>query len=242
MVGVRAAPAAVLGYNRRMNVPASAPAFPESSGPLTLPGPAGALECLIERPDQDERRGNVIVCHPHPLHGGTMHNKVVTMVSRSLVELGLSTVRFNFRGVGASEGDYDDGKGETDDLLAIAAWLRRERPDDALWLAGFSFGSYVALRAASELAPQQLIQIAPPVGRWEFETITLPDCPWLIVQGEADEVVDPAAVFAWVAALTKPVQLVRMPETSHFFHRRLMDLRGAVKHGVRDNLPPLRAG
>lgn len=218
----------------------SAPAFPASSGTLTLYGAAGALECLIDRPDQDERSGTVIVCHPHPLHGGTMHNKVVTMLSRSLVELGLSTVRFNFRGVGASAGSHDDGNGETDDLRAIAGWLRRERPDDALWLAGFSFGSYVALRAAHSLAPQQLIQIAPPVGRWAFETIALPECPWLIVQGEADEVVDPAAVFDWVAALPRPVQLVRMPETGHFFHRRLMDLRGAVKHGVRDNLPPLR--
>lgn len=218
----------------------SSPAFPAASAPVTLSGPAGALECLVERPDQDERRGTAVVCHPHPLHGGTMHNKVVTMLSRSLVELGLSTVRFNFRGVGASAGSYDEGNGETEDLRAVADWVRRERPDDALWLAGFSFGSYVALRAAQSLAPQQLIQIAPPVGRWEFEHIVLPDCPWLIVQGEDDEVVDPAAVFAWVAALTKPVQLVRMPETSHFFHRRLMDLRGAVKHGVRDNLPPLR--
>jgi uncharacterized protein len=215
-------------------------AFPASSGALNLPGPAGLLECLIERPEQDERRGTAIVCHPHPLHGGTMHNKVVTMVSRSLVELGLSTVRFNFRGVGNSQGEYDDGNGETDDVAAIATWLRRERPDDALWLAGFSFGSYVALRAAQALAPQQLIQIAPPVGRWAFDAITLPDCPWLVVQGEADEVVDPAAVFAWIAALAKPPQLVRMPDTSHFFHRRLMDLRGAIKNGVRDNLPPLR--
>ncbi|MBL8301102.1 MAG: alpha/beta hydrolase [Rhodanobacteraceae bacterium] len=223
-----------------MTVPESAPRFPASSGALTLPGPAGALECLVERPDQDERCGNVIVCHPHPLHGGTMHNKVVTMVSRSLAELGLSTLRFNFRGVGASAGIYDDGHGETDDLRAVAAWLQRERPGDVLWLAGFSFGSYVALRAAQSLAARQLIQIAPPVGRWAFEAIALPDCPWLIVQGEADEVVDPAAVFAWADALPKSVQLVRMPDTSHFFHRRLMDLRGAIKHGVRDNLPPLR--
>lgn len=169
-----------------------------------------------------------------------MHNKVVTMVARSLQELGLNTVRFNFRGVGNSAGDYDDGVGESADLAAIAAWIRRERPQDALWLAGFSFGSFVALRSARSLAPQQLIQIAPPVGRWAFQEIELPDCPWLIVQGEADEVVDPAAVFAWAATLPKTAQLVRIPDTSHFFHRRLMDLRGAVKNGVRDNLPPLR--
>lgn len=219
----------------------SAPSFPVASGALSLPGPAGLLETLVELPEQDARRGTAVICHPHPLHGGTMHNKVVTMLSRSLVELGLATVRFNFRGVGASAGSYDDGNGETDDLRAVVDWVRRERPDDALWLAGFSFGSYVALRAAAALAPQQLIQIAPPVGRWAFEKIALPDCPWLIVQGEADEVVDPAAVFAWAANLPKNAQLVRMAETSHFFHRRLMDLRGAVKHGVRDNLPPLQA-
>ncbi len=223
-----------------MTESASAPSFPAASSALNLPGPAGLLETLVELPEQDARHGTAVICHPHPLHGGTMHNKVVTMLSRSLVELGLATVRFNFRGVGASAGSYDDGNGETDDLRAVVDWVRRERPDDALWLAGFSFGSYVALRAAAVLAPQQLIQIAPPVGRWAFETITLPDCPWLIVQGEADEVVDPAAVFAWAANLPKNAQLVRMAETSHFFHRRLMDLRGAVKHGVRDNLPPLQ--
>lgn len=237
----RVAVPAGLGYNRRMNAsPISQPAFPGQSGALELQGPAGVLECLVELPEQEARRGVAIVCHPHPLHGGTMHNKVVTMVSRSLAELGLATVRFNFRGVGNSAGSYDEGVGETDDLVAVAEWLRRERPGDALWLAGFSFGSYVALRAAHALGVQQLIQVAPPVGRWEFSSVTLPECPWLIVQGEADEVVDPAAVFAWVAGLPKPPQLVRMPETSHFFHRRLMDLRGAVKNGVRDNLPPLR--
>jgi len=125
-------------------------------------------------------------------------------------------------------------------VLAIGEWLRRERPGDALWLAGFSFGSYVALRAAKALGVAQLIQVAPPVGRWAFEEIALPDCPWLVVQGEADEIVDPNAVYAWVASLAKPPALVRMPDTSHFFHRRLMDLRGVVKNGVRDNLPPLR--
>jgi hypothetical protein len=216
------------------------PSFPGASTALTLAGGAGAIEAAIELPDADARAGVAIVCHPHPLQGGTMHNKVVTMVSRSLVELGIATVRFNFRGVGASAGEHDEGRGETDDVIAIGEWLRRERPHDALWLAGFSFGSYIALRAAKRLGAKQLIQIAPPVGRWAFEDIELPECPWLVVQGEADEVVDPNAVYAWIASLAKPPTLVRMPDTSHFFHRRLMDLRGAVKNGVRDNLPPPR--
>jgi len=215
--------------------------FPNASTALTFAGPAGAIEAVIELSETAPRAGVAIVCHPHPLQGGTMHNKVVTMVARSLVELGIATVRFNFRGVGASAGEYDEGRGETDDVLALGQWVRRERPDDALWLAGFSFGSYVALRAAKRLGVSQLIQIAPPVGRWAFDNLDPPDCPWLVVQGEADEIVDPNAVYAWIAELAKPPSLVRMPDTSHFFHRRLMDLRGAVKNGVRDNLPPLKA-
>ena len=221
---------------------ATAPAeFPAASASLILPGPAGALEAAVDVPVAAEARAGVaIVCHPHPQHGGTMHNKVVTMLERSLRESGLATVVFNFRGVGASAGSYDDGRGETDDLLAVAAWVQRTRPHDALWLAGFSFGSYVAARAASQLPVRQMISVAPPVSRWDFAHLAHPLCPWLVIQGEADEVVDPAQVYAWVAAQAEPPTLVRMPETGHFFHRRLMDLRGAVKNGVRANLPPLR--
>lgn len=170
-----------------------------------------------------------------------MFNKVVTTLDRGLVELGLATVRFNFRGVGKSAGDNDEGRGETDDLIAIADWIRRERPDTALWLAGFSFGSYVALRAAAGLAPKQVIMVAPPVTRWDFGDIEWPACPALIVQGKDDEVVDAQAVVDWAQARTPPPTLVLMPDTSHFFHRRLIDLRGAVRNAVRDNLPPLLA-
>jgi hypothetical protein len=167
-----------------------------------------------------------------------MHNKVVTMTARALRECGLDTVRFNFRGVGHSAGTFDHGDGETEDLKTVAAWVRAQRPDVALWLAGFSFGSYVALRAAPEVQPALMLSIAPPVGRsWDFSTITPPNCPWLVIQGEADEIVDPHGVYAWVVSLPEPPELVRMPDTSHFFHRKLMDLRGAIKHGVRPFLP-----
>lgn len=206
---------------------------------LLLPGPAGVLEAATALPAAaDARRGTAIICHPHSQHGGTMHNKVVTIVERALRELGLATVTFNFRGVGESAGTFDNGGGETDDLLAVAAWVQQVRADDVLWLAGFSFGSYVAARAAARLPLRQLIGIAPPVGRWDFSALKPPACPWLIVQGEADEVVDPAAVYAFVEAQKVAPTLVRMPETSHFFHRRLMDLRGVIKNGVRANLPP----
>jgi alpha/beta superfamily hydrolase len=216
------------------------PPFPAEGGALLLHGPAGAIELACAVPEGGVRAGVALICHPHPLQGGTMHNKVVTILERALLELGLAAVRFNFRGVGKSEGVHDEGRGETDDVVAIAAWLRRQRPGDVLWLGGFSFGSYVALRAAPRVEPAQLILVAPPAGRWDFSDIAAPACPWLIIQGEDDEVVDPANVFAWVDTLQPAPHLIRMPETGHFFHRRLMDLRGALKNALAANLPPVR--
>ena len=215
--------------------------FPDQAASFALTGPAGKLETLADVAERaDARRGVAVVCHPNPAQGGTMHNKVVTMLERALRESGLDTVRFNFRGTGASEGAYDDGNGESEDLAAVAAWLRRVRPDDALWLAGFSFGSYVTIRSAVRLKADALISVAPPVGRWSMADDVLPGCPWLVVMGEADEVVEPQAVFDWIAGMEHPPELIRMPDTGHFFHRRLMDLRGAVKHAVADWLPPAR--
>jgi hypothetical protein len=218
---------------------ASLPDFPDVSATLALPGPAGALEVAVDQPDEDVAAVPVvaIVCHPLPTEGGTMHNKVVTMAARGLRELGVTTVRFNFRGTGASAGSFDHGQGELDDLRAVAAWVRAQRPGDALWLAGFSFGAYVSLRAAAELQPALLLSIAPPAGRWDFDAIELPTMPWLVIQGEADEIVDPQAVYDWLEAGGAQAELVRMPDTSHFFHRKLIDLRGAIKHGVRPYLP-----
>jgi uncharacterized protein len=222
--------------------PTSAPdAFPDQSAEFFLQGPVGPLEAIsdvAERPGA--RRGTVVVCHPNTKDGGTMRNKVVTMLDRSLRESGLDTLRFNFRSGGESAGEYDNGIGESEDLAAAVDWVRKVRPDDALWLAGFSFGSYVTLRNAVRFKADALISIAPPVGRWSLEVLALPTCPWLVVMGEEDEIVEPKAVFDWIDSLEQPPELVRMPETGHFFHRRLMDLRGAVKHAIQDWLPPLR--
>ena len=216
------------------------PDFPAAAADMMLPGPAGALELAIDLPEAELAvPATAVICHPHPLHGGTMHNKVVTMIERSLLELGLATVRFNFRGVGNSEGEYDEGRGETLDLLAVAEWVRAQRPEHALWLAGFSFGAYVALLGARHLPLAQMISVAPPAGRWDFSAVLPPPCPWLVIQGEEDDVVDPQAVYDWIEDIAEDERpnLIRMPETSHFFHRRLMDLRGALKNGVRANLP-----
>ncbi len=217
----------------------TSPIFPAASATLLLPGRAGALELAVDPPDDDvpPLPLTVVVCHPLSTEGGSLNNKVVTMAARSLRELGAHTVRFNFRGVGASAGGFDHGEGERDDLQAVAEWVREQRPQDDLWLAGFSFGAYVSLRAAAALQPDALISIAPPAGRWDFAKIAIPDCPWLVIQGDADEIVDPQAVYAWIDTLKRKPDLVRMPDTSHFFHRKLIDLRGALQHGVKRWLP-----
>lgn len=215
------------------------PTFPTGSATLTLPGPAGALELAVDLPEDDVAALPLvaIVCHPLPTEGGTMHNKVVTMAARALRELGATTVRFNFRGTGDSEGSFSQGPGEIEDLRAVAAWVRAECPSRRLWLAGFSFGAFVSLSAAADIEPGMLISIAPPAGRWDFESIRLPSCPWLVIQGEEDEIVDPQAVYDWLDRSGAQAELVRVPDTGHFFHRKLMDLRGAIKNGVRQYLP-----
>ena len=218
----------------------SNPSFPREPAVLMLDGPCGPLEVAVDPPEADVAARPVVavICHPLSTEGGSMHNKVVTMAARALREVGATTLRFNFRGVGQSEGRFDDGVGELDDLRAVAAWARANHPDKILWLAGFSFGAYVSLRLAVELRAAALVSIAPPVGRsWDFSAIEVPTAPWLVIQGEADEIVDPQAVFAWLATLPRQPRLVRMPDTSHFFHRKLIDLRGALKHGVQDWLP-----
>ncbi|MEO8160638.1 MAG: alpha/beta fold hydrolase [Arenimonas sp.] len=214
-------------------------ALPAEGGTVLVPGPAGLLELAVDLPTPHEaRRGIAVLAHPNPPDGGTMFNKVVTMSARALNELGIATVRFNFRGVGQSEGAFDNGRGEVLDLLAVARWAQAARPQDALWLGGFSFGAWVALQAARQLPVKQMISIAPPVGFRDFTGVLSPPCPWLLVQGEADEVVDAAGVFAWAAKQDPLPTVVRMPDTGHFFHRHLLDLRGAIKNGVRKNLPP----
>ncbi|MFT4257360.1 MAG: alpha/beta hydrolase [Pseudoxanthomonas sp.] len=217
------------------------PVFPNEAATLLLPGPVGALETAIDPPEAGATPLplTAIVCHPLSTDGGSLHNKVVTMAARALRELGATTVRFNFRSVGASQGAFDRGVGELDDLRAVVAWVRERRPHDALWLAGFSFGSYVTLKGAVELQADALISIAPPAATrgWDFGAIEPPHCPWLVLMGEADEIVPPQAVFDWVASLPRPPVLVRFPDTGHFFHRKLIDLRAAIRDNVRGWLP-----
>ena len=191
-------------------------------------GPAGNLEVACALPDVEEINGIAIICHPHPLFGGAMGNKVVTTLERFFRERACATVRFNFRGVGASEGVFDDGIGESDDLKAVAQFARRYFPDAKLMLAGFSFGSYVAARIANTLGAAQLVSIAPPVGKWDFAAIDMPHMPWTIVQGELDEIVEPQAVYDFVAQNQPGPTLIRIADATHFFHGKLLELRNAL--------------
>jgi hypothetical protein len=175
------------------------------------------------------------------LYGGTMDNKVVTTVARALRAAGMPTLRFNFRGVGKSDGIFDSGVGETADADAVAACGAARWPGRGLVIAGFSFGAYVALRLAQQRPATHLITVAPPVQRFDFSGLKPPPCPWLVVQGDADEVVDPNTVIAWVNALEPRPQLLIMPGAGHFFHGRLLELRDAVIDAVRTEPPAPRS-
>jgi len=203
---------------------------------LTLAGPAGALEAVTLCPAATAVAASAVILHPHPLHGGTLHNKVVHMLARGFADLGVASVRFNFRGVGASAGAFADGEGEAEDARAVIEWLRRVRPHDRIWLAGFSFGAYVALRVARAAGVAGLVTVAPAVHLYDFAALAPPDCPWLLIQGEADEVVPVAAVRRWLAGLAHTPQARFLPEVGHFFHHRLHDLRAALADFVPQNL------
>jgi alpha/beta superfamily hydrolase len=199
---------------------------------IAIQGPSGPLEAVVEDPGLAGHRCGLL-CHPHPLHGGTMDNKVVTTMGRALREAGIPTLRFNFRGVGRSAGTFDEGRGETEDAEAAASWCAARWPGRLPVIAGFSFGAYVALRLAQRRPASRLITIAPPVASFDFSGLEPPACPWLIVQGDADEVVDPHAVVAWAERLHPRPEVRVMAGAGHFFHGRLLDLRNAITDAIR---------
>ena len=204
-----------------------ADAFP-CDRPVHIPGPAGLLEAITQCPAAP-RPAAAVVCHPHPRHGGTMHNKVVHILASSLSELGLRTIRFNFRGVGGSAGAYAGGIGETEDVLAVLEWVRAARPTDEIWLAGFSFGAFMALRAADRFQVARLVLVAPPVYLYpELGAPPTPRTPMLVLQGEQDDIVSPEGVAAWAEAIAPPPVLRMFSDTGHFFHGRLNDLRAVI--------------
>jgi alpha/beta superfamily hydrolase len=201
---------------------------------VTLQGAAGALQAVIEDPSVVAvPAAFMVVCHPHPLHGGTMDNKVVTTLARCAQAQGAPSIRFNFRGVGASAGSFDEGRGEVEDALTAVAYGRQRWPNAAVWLGGFSFGGFVALRASTTRGVgriDKLVTIAPALGRnyGSVREVSVPHCPWLVVQGDADDVIDSDIVIDWAAMLEPAPQLLVMPGVGHFFHGQLTALYAAV--------------
>ncbi len=205
---------------------------------LLLPGPAGELELLFSPvPSGSEQQSIAVICHPHPLYGGTMNNKVVTTLAKTFLQLNMPTVRFNFRGVGQSAGSYGQAEGELQDLFAVLAWVKETAPQAELWLAGFSFGAYIAIRAAvllqrshslKETALAGLVTVAPPVNHFPLGEPVKITCPWLVVQGGQDEIVPSEAVLAWLADLDPKPRLISFPEAGHFFHGGLTELKQAL--------------
>lgn len=196
---------------------------------LDIEGPAGRLEALLESPPGDDFRRAAVICHPHPLHQGTMQNKVVHTLARAMMELGAPALRFNFRGVGKSGGQHAEGVGEVGDAVAACNWMRERHPAAELLLAGFSFGAMVACAAAVTVRPVQVVTVAPPVERTRSLLAGRhPGVPWLVVQGDADGVVPCAGVTAWVRELSPAPRLVVLPGVDHFFHGNLTRLRETV--------------
>jgi alpha/beta superfamily hydrolase len=203
--------------------------MPASSLTRTLvEGPAGGIETDVNDPG-GARRGIALIAHPNPVQGGTKDNKVVTTLAKTFYALGYVAARPNFRGVGATAGAHDEGRGETEDLLAVAAWLRRQYGDLPPVLAGFSFGSFVQTRVARQLAPARMVLVGPAVNRFPAESVP-PDT--LVIHGEHDDVVPLAAVLDWARPQGLPVVVV--PGGEHFFHGRLNLLSDIVIRHFRD--------
>jgi alpha/beta superfamily hydrolase len=206
---------------------------PGNSRDFSIDGPAGALEARMTMPKTfAQPQGAALVCHPHPSYGGTMDNKVVYMLARAGSACGLAALRFNFRGTGSSEGTFDQGHGEVDDCLAAAGWLRQALPEAKLVLAGFSFGAYVTIRAVHRLEPVQLISVAPPMFYFANDRPKVPGCPWLVVQGDADDVVATEGNLKALRALDPAPEIRVVEGAGHFFHGQLVNLRREVERAL----------
>jgi alpha/beta superfamily hydrolase len=203
------------------------PMPPSSLERVVIDGAAGAIQTDINDPG-GERRGVALIAHPNPVQGGTKDNKVVTTLAKAFFNLGYVAVRPNFRGVGESAGVHDQGIGETDDLLEVAAYLRKRFDEPAFILAGFSFGSFVQTRVAKQLTPSRMVLVGPAVNRFPTETVP-PDT--LVIHGEVDDVVPLHAVFDWARPQQLPIVVV--PGGEHFFHGRLNLLAQIVVHYCR---------
>ena len=198
---------------------------------MRVPVAHGHLEAILKVPPGSPR-GAAVLCHPHPLHGGTMHTKAVYRAAQGFNDAGLITLRFNFRGVGTSTGSHDEGIGEQEDAVAALDWLEKEYPHLPLVMGGFSFGSMVGLTVgADDPRVVALLGMGLPVDldvRYDFDYLANAGKPVLVVQGENDEFGSGEQVAAAMTPLGSHITLVRVPGTDHYFADRLDELRGAV--------------
>ena len=195
---------------------------------VVIDGSAGAIEAMIERPPDARTDIVAVCCHPHPLYGGAMQNKVVHTMARACQDQKVVTVRFNFRGVGSSAGKHDDGVGESEDAAVVADWARQATSAARLWSLGFSFGGFVAYRLATLRNASALVTVAPPVQRFDFTRLPVPVCPWYVAQGDADDLVDHERVLAWTRTVNPPPEVKILQGAEHFFHGRLTELRSLL--------------
>lgn len=212
-------------------------AIPGGDSTLLVDGPAGSLELAIMAPKSGEWRGLAIVCHPHSQMGGSLQNKVVHTVARAHRDAGHLAVRFNFRSVGKSGGEFDAGVGECDDLLAVLRWARLQCSTGPLYLAGFSFGAYVLARSLARIVAEgylirHALLVAPPVHHFEFQALKAFPCPLTVIMGEEDEVVPAEDVYRWVSGIETTHKLVRVPEAGHFFHGLLGQIKTIVESDI----------
>lgn len=207
-------------------------AKPPISDKFFLEGPAGRLEAIRETPAEGAVVGAAVVLHPHPQFGGTMNNKVTHTLARTFGRLSFATLRFNFRGTEDSDGEFAEGVGELADAEAALRWMRESYPGIPLWLAGFSFGAAIAVHAAARNPVDGLVSVAPAISRTANTLEDQPTCPWLIVQGDQDELVAIDETIDWVNSLEAGPQLLVIDGAEHFFHGRLIDLRDAVDEFV----------
>jgi alpha/beta superfamily hydrolase len=192
-----------------------------------LDGDAGKMQCLLDLPEH-EPRGIALVAHPHPLYGGTMENKVAQTLARTFVTLGYAVARFNFRGVGESEGVYDDGRGEVDDMAIMYEHMRARYPDLPITLTGFSFGTFVQAQFAQRLAAEgrpaeRLVLVGTAAGKWPMPPVPQDT---ILIHGEQDDTITMQQVFDWARPLDIPVTII--PGADHFFHRKLGHIKNLV--------------
>jgi len=206
---------------------------------LLSPGVVGPLEVRLLVPKGARRDYVALIGHPHSLQGGTMNNKVVTTLARVFHDLGVASIRCNFRGVGQSFGVYDAGVGESEDLLVLARACLEANPETKLLFAGFSFGSYVAYRAAAACEHALLITVAPSVHHYDYSAYTPEPTPWIVVQGDEDELIPLPLILDFVKRTSPPKPFLCFANTTHFFHGKLVELKSRLTDAICAEVPDL---